>query len=214
MLPIQLNSLRTILCLGAHSDDIEIGCGGTLLKLLADKPDLNIHWVVFSAPGERAAEATASAKALAGSNAKLTIELHEFPDTCFPFVGLEIKAAFRKLQQEVQPDLVFTHRREDAHQDHRLLAELTWNAFRNHLIWEYEIPKYEGDLGAPNVFVQLDESTARRKCDHVLKHFPSQQTKPWFRRETFEAVMRLRAIECNSPTGFAEAFYCRKAILA
>jgi LmbE family N-acetylglucosaminyl deacetylase len=213
MLPIKLDNLRTILCLGAHSDDIEIGCGGTLLKLLAESSKLTVHWVVFSAPGERAAEATASAKELLAPAAKSNIGLHEFPDTCFPFAGLEIKATFRKLQQEISPDLIFTHRREDAHQDHRLLAELTWNAFRNHLIWEYEIPKYEGDLGAPNVFVPLDESTARRKCGHLLRHFESQQTKSWFRRETFEAVMRLRAIECNSPTGFAEGFHCRKAVL-
>jgi LmbE family N-acetylglucosaminyl deacetylase len=214
MSPLKFDNLRTILCLGAHSDDLEIGCGGTLFKLLAQRAGLEVHWVVFSADGKRAVEAQASAEEMLKHAAKKNIVLHQFRDTCFPFVGLEIKECFIQLQREVSPDLVFTHRRDDLHQDHRLIAELTWNAFRDHTILEYEIPKYDGDLGAPNFLVPLDESTARRKVDHLLQHFPSQQNKPWFTASTFEAILRLRGIECNSSSGFAEGFYCRKAVWA
>jgi LmbE family N-acetylglucosaminyl deacetylase len=212
MLRANFDKLHTILCLGAHSDDIEIGCGGTLLSLLADRRDLEIHWVVFSGNDSRSDEAKSSAEAMLKSAAKSNIVLHRFRDTCFPFVGAEIKECFIKLQQEVQPDLIFTHRREDLHQDHRLLAELTWNAFRNHLILEYEIAKYEGDLGAPNFFVPLAESIAREKIRHLLTHFPSQREKHWFNAGVFEAVLRLRAVESNAKSGFAEAFHCRKIL--
>ena len=145
--------------------------------------------------------------------AKKHVELHNFRDTCFPFVGLEIKERFLQLQREVQPDLILAHRLEDRHQDHRSIAELTWNAFRDHLILEYEIPKYEGDLGAPNVFVPLTDSVARKKIDHLMANFPTQREKPWFTAGTFEGLMRLRAVECNAKSGFAEAFHCRKATL-
>jgi LmbE family N-acetylglucosaminyl deacetylase len=210
---LQLDNLRTILCIGAHSDDIEIGCGGTLLKLLAQRPELEVHWVVFSADGIREEEAHASAEAMLAPAAKKQIVLHQFRDTCFPFAGLEIKEQFRQLQANVSPDLIFTHRLEDRHQDHRLLAELTWNAFRNHLVLEYEIPKYEGDLGQPNFFVPLDKDICREKVEHIVKHFPSQQQKPWFTADTFQALLRLRGVECNAPAGFAEAFTCRKVVL-
>jgi LmbE family N-acetylglucosaminyl deacetylase len=213
MQALRFDKLRTILCLGAHSDDIEIGCGGTLMKLLVERSGLDVHWVVFSADGVRAAEANASADAILASAASKRIVLHSFPDTCFPFVGMEIKERFRQLQSEVSPDLIFTHRLEDRHQDHRLLAELTWNAFRNQLILEYEIPKYEGDLGAPNFFVPLDEQLCQRKCNHVVQHFPSQQQKPWFTADTFRSLMRIRGVESNAPGGFAEGFYCRKLVL-
>lgn len=212
MLRANFDKLRTILCLGAHSDDIEIGCGGTLLSLLAERRDLEIHWVVFSGDDTRATEAKSSAQAMLKSAAKSNIVLHRFRDTCFPFNGVEIKECFIKLQHEVQPDLILTHRREDLHQDHCLLAELTWNAFRNHLILEYEIAKYEGDLGAPNFFVPLSETVAREKIQHLLTHFPSQREKPWFNAGTFEALLRLRAVECNAKSGFAEAFHCRKIL--
>lgn len=212
MQTFRFDNLRTILCLGAHSDDIEIGCGGTLLTLLAQQPSLEVHWVVFSATGDRATEAKSSADALLKSAAKKNITLHQFRDTCFPFAGLELKESFIRLQREVQPDLIFTHRREDLHQDHRLIAELTWNAFRNHTILEYEIPKYEGDLGAPNFFVPLAENSARQKIDHLLAHFPTQREKPWFTAGTFEALLRLRAVECNAKSGFAEAFHGRKIV--
>ncbi len=213
MQTLQFDNLRTILCLGAHSDDIEIGCGGTLLKLLAERPGLKVHWVVFSAEEARAKEAKASAEGLLSRAASKQIILHQFPDTCFPFVGMEVKNVFRQLQSEVSPDLVFTHRLEDRHQDHRLLAELTWNAFRNHLILEYEIPKYEGDLGTPNFFVPLSSEISDQKVKHLMQHFTSQQQRTWFTAETFKSLMRLRGVECNAPENYAEAFYCRKVVI-
>jgi LmbE family N-acetylglucosaminyl deacetylase len=213
MLRLDFGGAKTILCLGAHSDDIEIGCGGTLMHLLAVQPSLEVHWVVFSATGTRASEAKASAEDLLRPAAKKVIVLHEFRDACFPFFGLEIKERFIQLQRNVRPDLIFTHRRDDLHQDHRLLGELTWNAFRDHLILEYEIPKYDGDLSAPNCFVPLDESTAKRKTDHLMRHFASQQSKPWYKATTFEALMRMRGIECNALSGWAEAFDARKIVL-
>jgi LmbE family N-acetylglucosaminyl deacetylase len=213
MNPLRLENLRTLLCIGAHCDDIEIGCGGTLLKLLAERPELEVHWVVFSADGVRGEEAKASAEAMLSPAAKKRIVLHQFPDTCFPFVGMDIKEKFRQLQVEASPDLIFTHRLEDRHQDHRLLSELTWNAFRDHLILEYEIPKYEGDLGQPNFFVPLDKDVCRQKIEHIMKRFPSQRQKPWFTADAFQALLRLRGVECNAPQGFAEAFTSRKAVL-
>lgn len=213
MLPLELKNCRSILCLGAHSDDIEIGCGGTLIKLLGQNPGIEVQWVVFSAAGERGAEARSSAETLLREVKQKRIVLHEFRDTCFPYFGLEIKERFLQLQREAAPDLIFTHRRDDAHQDHRLLAELTWNSFRDHLILEYEIAKYEGDLGAPNFFVPLAESTAKQKIEHIMRHFPSQARRHWFTPATFEALMRLRSIECNAPGGMAEGFYCRKLTL-
>ncbi len=213
MLPIKFTNLRSILCLGAHSDDLEIGCGGTLLKLLEEFRGLTVHWIVFSADGFRAEEAKVSADELLKGAAVHNIVLHSFRDTCFPFSGLEIKEQFIRLQQAIQPDLVFTHRRDDAHQDHRVIGELTWNAFRDHLILEFEIPKYDGDLGSPNVFVPLSESEAKRKVDHLNRHFASQRAKSWYTASTFESVLRLRGIESNSPSGLAEGFYCRKMTL-
>ena len=162
---------------------------------------------------ERADEATASYHDLVKAAASKQITLHRFRDTCFPFVGQEIKEIFQKIAREVQPDLIFTHRREDLHQDHRLIAEFTWNAFRNHLIWEYEIPKYEGDSGAANCFVPLAEDVARQKIDHLLKHFSSQHGKPWYNAGVFEAVLRLRGMECRAESKLAEAFYCRKCVV-
>jgi LmbE family N-acetylglucosaminyl deacetylase len=212
MLSLNFNALRRILCLGAHSDDIEIGCGGTLIKLLERQPDLEVHWIVFSATDARSAEAQASAEKLLPSAANRKIVLHQFRDTCFPFEGLAIKESFLELQRTATPDLIFTHRRADMHQDHRLIAELTWNAFRDHTILEYEIPKYDGDFGAPNCYVPLDQKTAQRKIDHLLRYFPSQQSKRWFTADTFQAVLRLRGIECNSSSGLAEGFDCRKLV--
>jgi LmbE family N-acetylglucosaminyl deacetylase len=212
MIHCDFKNLRSIICLGAHSDDIEIGCGGAIMSLLAERPDIEVHWVVFSASGDRAQEAKNSAAELLKQTAKKSIVLHEFRDTCFPFVGQEIKECFIKLQREIKPDLIFTHRRDDLHQDHRLLAELTWNAFRDQAILEYEIPKYDGDLGTPNFYAPISEAVAQRKVDHLLKYFTSQQSKPWFTASTFQALLRLRGIECNSPSGLAEAFYARKLV--
>ena len=211
MLPLHFHNLKTILCLGAHADDIEIGCGGTLLKLLDAYAPLKIVWVVLSSSGPRAAEARASAEHFLQTAADKEIIVKTFRDSFFPYEPVPIKEYFHALSREVSPDLIFTHRREDLHQDHRFVADLTWNAFRNHLIWEYEIPKYEGDLGHPNTYVTLDESHARRKIDALQTHFPSQLAKPWFTPDTFHALLRLRGLECNSPGKLAEAFTCRKA---
>ncbi len=202
-----------VLCLGAHSDDIEIGCGGTLLRLIDELPRVEVRYVVFSATPERAAEARASAHGLLAQASRLTVELHGFRESYFPWMGAEIKDAFETLKREFEPDLIFTHHQADLHQDHHLLAALTWNAFRRHAILEYEIPKYEGDLGAPNVFVPLNETFACRKLDHLRSAFPSQAGHPWFRSSTFEALMRIRGVECNAPDGYAEAFHGRKMLL-
>jgi len=203
----------TVLCLGAHSDDIEIGCGGTLLHFLAGRPNSAVHWVVFSADAQRTGEAVDSATAfLAGARAK-TIEVNLFRDGFFPYLGAEIKEYFEALKTKVFPDLIFTHHRGDLHQDHRLIADMTWHTFRSHLILEYEIPKYDGDLGAPNVFVPLDESVCRRKIQTLLASFPSQRRKHWFDEDTFLALLRLRGMECRAPDRYAEAFYGRKLVL-
>jgi LmbE family N-acetylglucosaminyl deacetylase len=200
-----------ILCLGAHSDDIEIGCGGTLMTLL-DRSSVRVSWVVFSASGDRADEARNSAMQLVGED-QLDLHLHDHRESYFPYQGQEIKERFDELGRTLRPDLVLVPHRDDAHQDHRLLAELAGNTFRDHLILEYEIPKYDGDLGRPSVYARLPADVAARKVDHLLRFFPSQTSRPWFTRETFNAVLRLRGIECGAPDGYAEAFHCRKLVL-
>lgn len=202
-----------ILCLGSHSDDIEIGCGGTLLRLAEQYPDCAFHWVVFSAPGVRKEEAQKAAALFAGSERLRGPLFKNFPDGFMPFSGADVKATFEDLKQTVSPAIIFTHNRKDAHQDHRLIAELTWNTFRDHLILEYEIPKYDGDLGQPSVFVPLDTDACQRKVRYIMDSFESQRAKRWFQEETFLALMRLRGMECNAPSGYAEAFYCRKMVL-
>jgi len=203
----------SILCLGAHSDDIEIGCGGTVLRLLEEHPGSSIRWVVFSANADREQEARASAASFTSAAASALVEVHQFRESYFPFVGAPIKDVFELLKQGPSPDVVFSHRRDDVHQDHRTIGELVWNTFRNHLILEYEIPKYEGDLGQPNVFVPLSAEIAQAKVDKLVCGFPSQRTKSWFRPETFRGIMSLRAVECNAPEGAAEAFHGRKVVL-
>ncbi len=209
----QLADLHTILCIGCHADDIEIGCGGTILKLLRDQPNVQVHWVVLSGDANRADEARASATRFLGTSAIHRIIIQQFRDRYFPYQGEAIKDFIHTLSRDIVPDIVFTHRLEDRHQDHRLVAELTWNAFRNHLIFEYEIPKYEGDLGQPNIFVPLDRDACDEKVNITYDSFGSQQEKPWFSRDTFTSLLRLRGLECNSHTGYAEAFYCRKMTL-
>lgn len=203
-----------VLCLGAHSDDIEIGCGGTILRLQASHVRLRVHWVVFTARGERRGEAQRSAEAFLAGVAEADIDLQEFRDGFLPYQGEAVKDYFEKLKRAEPPDIIFTHFRHDLHQDHRLVCELTWNTWRNHLILEYEIPKYDGDLAAPNLFVPLDEATALQKTDLLLKHFGSQRSKDWFTQDVFLGLMRLRGMECKAPQKYAEAFYCRKATLA
>jgi LmbE family N-acetylglucosaminyl deacetylase len=201
-----------ILCLGAHSDDIEIGCGGTILRLAHQFPNCVFHWVVFSATGPRAAEAQRAAMLFTSRTTIRGPILKAFEDGFMPFVGAEVKAVFEELKQQVSPDLIFTANRQDAHQDHRLLGELTWNTFRDHLILEYEIPKYDGDLGRPEFFVPLESEVCERKVGYLMDAFPSQHTRRWFQRDTFLSLMRLRGMECNAPSGYAEAFYCRKLV--
>jgi len=202
-----------VLCLGSHSDDIEIGCGGTILRLIEKYPGCTFHWVVFSAIGARKAEAQRGAESFAGSRRLERTLLKEFPDGFMPFVGSDVKAVFEELKQSVSPDLIFTHNRKDAHQDHRLISDLTWNTFRDHFILEYEIPKYDGDFGQPSVFVPLRSELCKTKVGYIMDAFQSQRTKRWFEENTFFSLMRLRGMECNAPSGYAEAFYCRKVVL-
>jgi LmbE family N-acetylglucosaminyl deacetylase len=204
---------RHLLCLGAHCDDIEVGCSGTVLSLLGQYPEMSVTWAVMASNEHRAAEALASAHALLAGIAKKTILIQSFRDGFLPYHGAAVKEYVESLKADVSPDLVLTHYRHDLHQDHRLLSELTWNTFRDHLIWEYEIPKYDGDMGNPNLFVPLDAELCRRKVQNLLASFPSQASKPWFREDLFLALMRLRGMECHAPSGYAEGFYCRKAVL-
>lgn len=202
-----------ILCLGAHSDDIEIGCGGTILQLLRSGENLAFYWVVFSANEKRKKEALASATTLLKHAKKKTIVVHNFRDGYFPHYGIEMKESFEVLKKIFTPDLIFTPFRGDLHQDHRIVSELTWNTFRDHLILEYEVVKYDGDLGSPNVFVHLDKDVCGKKIMHILRHFKSQAENLWFETEAFLALPRIRGIESNAPEMYAEAFYGRKIIL-
>jgi len=203
-----------VLALGCHSDDIEIGAGGLLLRLLRTHPDVDVHWVVFSAPGARRDEARASAEDLLAGAVSPFVETHDFRDGYFPYDGAQVKDVFETIKAGPAPDLVLTHHRQDLHQDHRLVCELTWNTFRDHLVLEYEIPKYDGDLSRPNVYVPLEEEAARRKVDVLMRHFGTQRNKHWFTEDLFLGLMRVRGMECRSPTGYAEAFHGRKLVLS
>jgi LmbE family N-acetylglucosaminyl deacetylase len=212
MIEFSLSRARRILCVGAHSDDIEIGCGGTLLKLARTHKDLEVRWIVFSADGKRVREARASAAMFLTGIRRTTVDVKRFTGSFFPFEGAKIKQFFETLKA-FAPDVVFTHYRDDRHQDHRVLSDLAWNTFRNHLVLEYEIPKYDGDLGVPNLFVPIEEDLALRKADYICRVFQTQTNRHWFTEDTFLAPMRLRGIECASATRYAEAFYCRKIVL-
>ena len=213
MISAKFDQVEIILCLGAHADDIEIGCGGTILKLLQQHKGVQVYWVVLSATDQRAEEARRSAQQFLAGAAASKVIVKEFRDSYFPYTGDVIKDFFFELQNDVQPDVVFTHRREDLHQDHRLVSELTWNTFRDHLILEYEISKYDGDLGQPNVFVPIDEPTCQRKINTIVESFQSVLGKPWFTEDAFWALLRIRGVECKSSSKFAEGLYCRKMIL-
>jgi LmbE family N-acetylglucosaminyl deacetylase len=202
-----------ILCLGAHCDDIEIGCGGTILRLLRELKDVRIHWVVLSSEDLRAEEAGNSASEFLRGAGESTVEVKEFRNGFFPYKGEEIKEYFEELKGNINPDLIFTHYRHDLHQDHRVVSDLTWNTFRNHMILEYEIPKYDGDVGSPNLFVPLDRGTCKSKIGIIMRSFHSQTDKRWFTEDIFLSILRIRGMECNSPHDFAEGFYCRKASL-
>lgn len=203
----------TLLFLGAHCDDIEIGCGGTLLKLIDDYPINQIKWVVFSSDEKRKEEAFSSAKQFLESITNAEIKILEYKDGYFPSVWSKIKDEFEKLKEDFSPDVIFTHFSEDLHQDHRIINELTRNTFRNHLIFEYEIPKYDGDLGSPNLFIPLSEKYIRQKKKIILESFKSQMDKQWFDEMLLTSIMRIRGVECASPLKFAEAFYSKKMIL-
>lgn len=213
VLPRDPASCLNVLCLGAHSDDIEIGCGGGILRLKEQYPGCSFHWVVFSAIGVREAEAKRGALLFAGSTLQNPPLLKTFRDGFMPFLGAEVKEVFEELKRTISPDLIFTHNRNDAHQDHRFISELTWNTFRDHLILEYEIPKYDGDLGQPGFFVPLSSELCGKKVRYLMDAFQSQRCKHWFREDTFTSLMRLRGMECNAASGYAEAFYCRKMVI-
>ena len=213
MIELEIGTGRNLLVLGAHCDDIEIGVGGTILRLAAEGRLASVTWAVMTSTPERAAEARSSAAAFLDGIAETRVEVASFRDGFLPYEGAEVKEHFEWLKGEVRPDLVLTHRRADVHQDHRLVAELTWNTWRDHLVLEYEIPKYEGDLGAPNLFVPLDGEICERKVELLHKHFPSQTGRRWFSADTFMSVLRLRGLECNSPSDHAEGLYVRKAIV-
>jgi LmbE family N-acetylglucosaminyl deacetylase len=202
-----------LLAVGAHADDIEIGCGATILRLVAEHPGLSVDWLVLSGHGDRAGEAADSAAAFLAGAGATRVMVEGFRDGFFPYDGGAVKERFERLKAEVAPDLVLTHRLEDRHQDHRLVAELTWNTFRDHLILEYEIPKYEGDLGRPNLYVPVGQEHGERKVELLRKCFPSQADRSWFSDDTFWATLRLRGIECNAPGRYAEAFQARKLVL-
>ena len=202
-----------ILCLGAHSDDIEIGCGGTILRLLSEHHDVEVHWVVLGSSGERDGEALAGAEKFLAKAKKKEIIIQHFKNSFFPYRGEEIKDFFEKLKEKTSPDIIFTHYRHDLHQDHRVISELTWNTYREHLILEYEIIKYDGDIGSPNVFVHLDETLCRKKIRFIMDSFKTQREKDWFTPDAFLSLLRIRGIESKAPGRYAEGFYCRKAVL-
>jgi LmbE family N-acetylglucosaminyl deacetylase len=212
-LNLHLEDLKTVLCLGAHADDIEIGCAGLLLRLLERNPDVTVHCVVLSAPGDRKAEAEQSAQTLLERARKTDIRIGDFEETLFPYLGADIKKYLASLAAQISPDLVLTHWCQDRHQDHRTVGELTWTSFRDHLVLEYEIPKWDGDMGQPNTFMPLDKSLCSLKVEHLMKAFPSQARRDWFSPEVFWALLRLRGMEARSPSGYAEGFYCRKIVL-
>lgn len=201
-----------VLCLGSHPDDIEIGCGGTILRLIEEVNDAQFHWVIFSADKNRNREAYESANVFLKNAKSAKIVIKDFREGYFPFIGIPIKEYFGELKKAFSPDIIFTHYLNDAHQDHHLISALTWNIFRDNLIFEYEVPKYDGDLGTPNLFVHLKKPICQRKIRYIFDIFKTQKEKQWFTEETFWSLLRLRGIESNAPSKYAEAFYCRKIV--
>jgi LmbE family N-acetylglucosaminyl deacetylase len=201
-----------LLCLGAHCDDIEIGCGAALLRLAGERA-IDVTWVVLCSTPMRAREVRTSAAQFLRHARSRRLLIEGFRDGFLPATWGEAKEQFERLKDLPSPDIVFTHERDDRHQDHRLVNELTWNTFRDHLILEYEIPKYDGRGGQPNFYIPAAASIARRKSRLLCSAYKSQRSKAWFREETFQGLMRLRGIECNAEQGYAEAFYSRKTCI-
>ena len=202
-----------LLCLGAHCDDIEIGCGGALLAL-QDKYSINtIRWEVFASTPARKKEAEAAAHSFVDSKSSLQLSIHSYRDAFLQESWSDIKEDFEGIKQSFQPDLILTHFGQDKHQDHRLISELTWNTFRNHLILEYEIPKYDGDLGQPQIFIPVTDGQAQKKVDILMDAYLSQAGKHWFEADTFLSLMRLRGLECGGEQKYAEGFYLRKGMI-
>lgn len=207
------DQILRILCLGSHPDDIEIGCGGTILRLIEEVNDINFFWVIFSANKKRKNEAHKSANIFLKSAKSKKILVKDFRESYFPYLGVSIKEYFEELKKAFNPSIIFTHYHNDAHQDHRLISDFTWNTFRNHLILEYEVPKYNGDLGAPNLFFHLSKYICQKKITYIFDTFKTQMEEQWFTEDTFWSILRLRGIESNAPSKYAEAFYCRKIVI-
>jgi len=203
----------SVLCLGAHADDIEIGAGGTILSWIGTGVKLHVRWCVLSAPGPRRAEAEASAAGFLNGAVAAEVDICQFEDGFFPYRGRDIKLWMENLKRNVSPDVIFTHRRDDAHQDHREVSQLSWNCFRDHLILEYEIPKWDGDLGQPNLYWALTEHVFNRKVELLLAAFASQRSRDWFSADVFRSLARLRGMECRAPHCYAEGFVARKVLL-
>lgn len=210
----KLDEPLNVLCLGAHCDDIEIGCGGTLLELLSERSSVNVYWQVYASTPSRKKEAIASAQKFCAGAKSLQVDILKFRDGYFPYEGGAIKDTFEQTKSAFAPDLIFTHYKGDLHQDHKIIAELTWNTYRNHMILEYEIPKFDGGLRSPNVFMPIGADLVEEKSEILLSCYKSQTERSWFTKTTFDALMRLRGIECNSDSGYAEAFYARKIVFS
>jgi LmbE family N-acetylglucosaminyl deacetylase len=216
MLTFEVNGahgLSTVLVLGAHCDDIEIGCGGTLAKLARRYPSAKFVWVTFCSNDVREAETRIAARRILGLTTDATVQVMTFKESHLPNIASDVKIFFETSLKPHRPDLILTHARHDLHQDHRTINQLTWNTFRDHAIWEYEVLKFDGDLGVPNHFVPLTASELRAKVDMLIESFSSQHSRQWFTRDAFEALARIRGVECNATEGFAEAFYVRKLVM-
>jgi LmbE family N-acetylglucosaminyl deacetylase len=211
---LDIRKIKRVLCLGAHCDDIEIGAGGTVMRLITESSAIEFDWVIFGGSDPvRAEEARRAAALFTRGAQRVEVTIHGFRDSFFPWDGAKVKEVFEHLKRSCPPDLILTHHDDDRHQDHRLISELTWNTWRNNMILEYEIFKWDGDLGRPNVFVPLDEAVCRRKAGYLTEAFASQRSRQWFSEDVFQALTRLRGAECNAPSGCAEAFYARKLVL-
>ncbi|HXD05105.1 MAG TPA: PIG-L deacetylase family protein [Burkholderiaceae bacterium] len=201
-----------VLCVGAHCDDIEIGCGGAVLSLQREGRACRFHWLVLSSVPQRRDEASAAFEAMVMPQNRGELRVFGLRDGLLPSHFAELKSYFEQMKSDVEPDLIFTHHGADRHQDHAIVSQVTWQTFRDHTIWEYEIPKFDGDLSTPNLYVPLSSDVAAMKVDVIMTSFASQAGKPWFKADNLQAMMRLRGIESRSGSGFAEAFHCRKLL--